>query len=145
MITISSVSSKRFSKALFISLPTWHLVSVQAFFLPKTFEFFTALKISAIEISQLETCNMVPPSFPFLLTTQLNLCSTDNSLRTITGLMLMLSAIHSELSHWSGNLAKSVKICMIVANRVLFIMGQRYKYFFNVTVFVTYFKMKRFD
>src|SRR5690606_2724409 len=112
---------------------------------PKTFEFFTALKISAIEISQLETCNMVPPSFPSLLTTPPNLCITHNSFLTITGSILMLSAIRAELSHWSGNLAKSVKICMMVANRVLFIMGQRYKYFFNVTVFVTYFKMKRFD
>src|SRR5690606_1837040 len=106
----SSVWSNNFSNSVFIFFPIGHLVFVQLFFLPNTLEFFTALKISAIEISQLDTCSIVPPSFPFLLCTQLFLCKTASSFRTITGLMLMLSAIHSELIHWSGYFANIVRI-----------------------------------
>ena len=45
-----------------------------------------------------------------LLFTHPRRCSVDSSRRTVTGLIWILAAIQSELSHWSGCFAKSVKM-----------------------------------
>src|SRR5690606_495790 len=96
---IRSVSSNSLSNSSLISFPTGQLEPPQLFFLPRTWFPLVAFRISDREMVLLGTINLEPPSFPFLLTTQPICCNTASSLRTMTGLICMLSAIQSELDH----------------------------------------------
>src|SRR5690606_26671033 len=85
----------------------------------------------------LEVFNIKPPSLPFRLITQPCSCKMLSSFLTITGLILMLPAIHSEFIHSPIFVAKIVKICMIVANLVLFILVTKLLLILIVTICIT--------